>query len=539
MVPFLFMMALKVNPISMLTGISHAHLQVYHQGMAILFVRPCSNQLFFSVIHAVPMLWQPMHEGGRAKLSGLFHDSTYGSLFWSGVAAFSVLVWMVLSSLGVFRRRSYGFFVFQHVCSIMLLLGFLFYHTKDLKMLKSQFYLWAAVGAWIFSIVVRSSLVLFSSRFFTGPQACVEMHTDLPPELSTEGTEHEVLRFRFETPLHWRPGQHIYVRFPQLAPFTAHPFSIMSLPSAKGTSTLILLTKVHRGTTRKICNYVQRLESGEVATGEASEKETADRPPNERLTSETNVAVPTNSTDATPVLVPTSTSPASSFGGGVPGHPTSLHTPTGTMSKSPSGMAFQKDDRLPPLRRSSAQIRAYLDGPYGYTTDPGTYEHVVLYAGGTGIAHIFPLLLDLLQRGACQGASVLTRTVRLVWSTRSYAMAEWLHEDWKTVERLQALAKIRVTIDVHITQTALGGVTASSPVVTIHFGVRANTSGLLAEELQQANDFGSASLGVYVCGPISMVCDVSNSAASANLGIVRGRFATLKEVKLHVEHFSW
>lgn len=39
LVPFIFVMALKINPVSLLTGISHAHLQTYHQGLAFFFVR--------------------------------------------------------------------------------------------------------------------------------------------------------------------------------------------------------------------------------------------------------------------------------------------------------------------------------------------------------------------------------------------------------------------------------------------------------------------------------------------------------------------
>lgn len=38
-VPFLFIFAFKINPITWLSGISHERLQVFHQWIARLFVR--------------------------------------------------------------------------------------------------------------------------------------------------------------------------------------------------------------------------------------------------------------------------------------------------------------------------------------------------------------------------------------------------------------------------------------------------------------------------------------------------------------------
>ncbi len=46
--------------------------------------------------------------------------------------------------------------------------------------------------------------------------------------------------------LRWRPGQHVFVRFPGLAPLSAHPFTIVSMPSMDEhqlVSTVVLMAR--------------------------------------------------------------------------------------------------------------------------------------------------------------------------------------------------------------------------------------------------------------------------------------------------------
>lgn len=602
-------MALKVNPLSLLTGISHAHLQTYHQGLAFFFVcLVLTVQFFFSLVHVVPMLWQPMHEGGSAKLAGLF-KSDLGYIYWSGVAAFGTLVWIVLSSLGAFRKMSYSFFVVQHICSIILILGFLFHHTKDLKMLKAPFYLWSAVAFWIFSIVVRSCLVLFSSNFFVGPRARVEVQTEVNmPEKSEaqEASELETLRFRFQTPLRWKPGQHIYVRFPGFAPVQAHPFSIMSVPgyNRQARNELVLLTKVHRGTTRKIFNYINNLESDYVESyfksemsvdtfssmsdeqkqiirrstlmkameGKAFPNSLVYQSPNEEqaqeacpndyeqntLSNEKGCSSQQNETYEenvsqekkegvikddnsenweVPILLHSDMWSTDLDKEDQAGQPP-LSNATSYSSLEPK-KELQKI-RIPASRVRSTQIRAYLDGPYGCATDPATSEHVILFAGGTGVAHIFPLVIFLLQRSLRGDKTILTRSIHLVWSTRSMTMVNWLREELLSISVLQQRSPIKMTIDIHITTETKNPIERHPiPGVISHFGTRTNIGAVLEENLREAKEFGSMTASVYVCGPHPMVCEVSNRVAALNFDIVRGRLGTIRDLMLEVEHFSW
>lgn len=545
------------------------------------------------------MLWQPMHEGGAAKLSKLFKGENK-SIYWSGVAAFGTLIWIVFSSLGVFRRMSYGFFVFQHICSIILILGFLFHHTKDLSMLKSPFFLWAAVAFWIFSIVVRSILVLVSSKFFSGPRAKVEVQTEvnIPEDSETRSNdgEFETLRFSFQTPLRWSPGQHIYVRFPGFNPVQAHPFSIMSVPSTKSNvpSNLVLLTKVHRGTTRKIFNYVQSLESNYEETyfknemnldtlatmdekdktrvlrssqilslndlpfplgvppvshaakrismcGERTREGSGQENESHRVQEADSAEFDEKSTSDSaniPTLLTDST--LNSMEKGLKRTESTNTTPTENNRNGLWNARRASNIHVPASRVRSTRILAYLDGPYGHATDPATFEHVVLYSGGTGIAHIFPLIVHLLQRSKNEDKKVLTKSIRLIWCTKSMAMVNWLREELLEIYKLQCSTDVKVTIDIHITTESKNPV-ERSPIsgVTSHFGSRADVKATLKEEFQNGMELGSHTVGIYVCGPTSMVCDVSNHVAASNFNIVRGRMGSIKDIMLEVEHFSW
>jgi ferredoxin-NADP reductase len=59
---------------------------------------------------------------------------------------------------------------------------------------------------------------------------------------------------------------------------------------------------------------------------------------------------------------------------------------------------------------------------------------------------------------------------------------------------------------------------------------------IIAEETAKSMEVGE-SLGVYICGPLTMQNDVRNAVAQENLNIVKG--GNSGGVYLHSEHFSW
>lgn len=493
--PFLFACALKVNPISILTGISHARLQIYHQSFAF-------GMFFFGMVHTIPILWQYSHEKGFAYLKMAYDESQF---FWTGTVCICLVFWILCSSIGVFRNFSYRFFVVQHIISVATLLGFLFKHVESLLM--SHYYLWAAVAMWLFSIVVRSCLVLYSSEFFASRRAQVDIQTVTNYPLDDEKASTpggETIRLSFSTPLRWRPGQHIYVRFPGFAVAQAHPFSIMSLPNQSRTnSQLVLLAKVHRGTTCKVFNYVKAHHSKERT-----------------FSDEVNTKA---DSDVTNVVDLEQQEP-----GFVKEHCRSI---------SPQ---LEVDPAIQQSMIQSAQVVAFLDGPYGFTTDPASYDHVLLCAGGTGIAHVFPIAHHLLRRCAEGKPNVITKRLRLVWSTHSTGLLDWIEADLKTLLALKEKLSLQVDLDIYVTGEAMGSAhqTFVQTLVTA-YGIRANVYSILEEEIHRAIKMESKSMAVYVCGPTGLAHDMSNSVADANWELAKGNMGSLHDIYLDVESFNW
>lgn len=234
LVPFLFCFGLKFNPITMLAGISHEKLQVFHQWTARVI-------LFFSIVHTVAFLWQPVHDGGFSNLKAWYY---YDKVWWTGTVALAFFVWLVLSSFGCFRRRSYRFFVLQHIVSIIFFLVFYFMHTRDL--LSSWAWLWPSIGLWGFHILLKFANSLRISSF-VGIKATLTMLED----------DQSLMELVTVAPATWRPGQHFFVRFPTLggtAPYQSHPFTVTNLPSVYSSqdSQLVFYFKARRGLTRQL-----------------------------------------------------------------------------------------------------------------------------------------------------------------------------------------------------------------------------------------------------------------------------------------------
>ncbi|WFD44145.1 hypothetical protein MPSI1_002811 [Malassezia psittaci] len=494
--PFIFACALKVNPISFLTGISHARLQIYHQSLAFMM-------FFFGLVHAIAFLWRTSYEKGYAGVKECYAED---KMYWTGTVSICLVAWMLCSSLGFFRNYSYRFFVIQHILCVMLLLGFMFVHVSD--MLNARFFLWAAVAFWIFSITVRGCMALVSSDFFAGNQAQVDIQTvtNLPLQGETSPARgSETIRISFTTPLRWRPGQHVYVRFPGFAVAQAHPFTAMSLPNrSRLDSRLVLLAKVHQSTTRKIFDYVKHHSNADQA-----------------FINEVN------------------TMPKQLENSNYDTEKSLFRAPAMANSQSVSS----EIEKQPAIQRSfiqSARVTALLDGPYGFTTDPASYEHVLLFAGGSGVSYVLPIAMHLLRRCAEQDPRVLTKRLRFVWTAHTTGLVDWLESDLAAILEYKKTLPISIELDVHVTGEASGSKHESYVQTMIKaYGVRPNISEFVREEVSTAMDDNITSLATYVCGPGSMAHDLSNVMAKTNLDLARGRLGSLRDIYLDVENFSW
>lgn len=72
--------------------------------------------------------------------------------------------------------------------------------------------------------------------------------------------------------------------------------------------------------------------------------------------------------------------------------------------------------------------RAFIDGPYGgMNRKMDAFDHVVLFAGGSGITALVSQLLDLIKR--MRDGKAVTATVQVVWALKRPETMEWFREE--------------------------------------------------------------------------------------------------------------
>ncbi|KAI9812680.1 MAG: hypothetical protein M1826_002781 [Phylliscum demangeonii] len=213
LIPIIVALAGKFNIITLLTGVSHEKLNTMHRYLSWI----C---LVLSITHTIPFIVAPLRDGGRKQL----HDDFYmpDSFMYTGVPPWAVLTFLAAASVPWIRARFYELFAATHIMAAIVFLGLMFWHTGDT--LDSWAYLWATLAIWLFSLLgrvfIKNRALSLTGRWFHGDPTNVR-------HLSEDIVALEVL-----VPDHyrWRPSQHFFLRFPSMAPFDNHPFTVASIP---------------------------------------------------------------------------------------------------------------------------------------------------------------------------------------------------------------------------------------------------------------------------------------------------------------------
>jgi hypothetical protein len=87
--PFVMALGMKVNLVSIVTGMGHEKLNVLHRWLGFLMG-------ILSVIHALPFLVEPVVNGGWGKAKEKFMSNT---VYLNGVGALACLMWLCVASL--------------------------------------------------------------------------------------------------------------------------------------------------------------------------------------------------------------------------------------------------------------------------------------------------------------------------------------------------------------------------------------------------------------------------------------------------------
>ena len=214
MTPWIVATSMKANLISMITGIGHERLGVFHRWGGYL----C---LFLALVHTVPFYVQPVwDDGGVAVFQKLFPGGS-GVVYGTGIACLVPLGWLCVASLPFLRSLAYEVFVILHVPVAIAYVALLFWHCHNY--LTSWDYLFATVAIWILSYIVRifnlNWMKPWRNAWLIGDEAAVTLMAE------------NAIKVTIPTQMSWRPGQYVYLRMPGISIFENHPFTISSLCS--------------------------------------------------------------------------------------------------------------------------------------------------------------------------------------------------------------------------------------------------------------------------------------------------------------------
>ncbi|KAH8601429.1 ferric reductase NAD binding domain-containing protein [Bisporella sp. PMI_857] len=238
-IPLIVLLSGKRNIIGFFTGVSYERLNWLHRWTA--------RALLFTVL---------IHMGywmtSWAKYDYILVKIKTDAITQKGLAAGSVLAWLVLSSMTPFRGWSYEFFVIQHLISWLGFLAAAYLHVNR----EDRMWIWMPLGFWAFDRVVRAGYLFYNNLalFHRGSSGILACRASFEP-LDESHTRITIAN----PPVSWTAGQHMFVACHPLAPLASHPFTIASIPE---DGKMEFIVRAKKGATKKFFSYANRAFSG-------------------------------------------------------------------------------------------------------------------------------------------------------------------------------------------------------------------------------------------------------------------------------------
>lgn len=160
--------------------------------------------------------------------------------YWSGTAALIPQAYLNIMSIGPIRNRFYEFFKATHYLVTMLFVVFLFLHC-DFRLSSWDYFIATVI---VYGLSLAASFGQAYLRYQDPHRAHLELLKD------------DMVRVTVLTPMMWKPGQHVFVRFLSMGAhaLTNHPFTIASIPTAKkgGRNEMQFFIRSQGGLTRRL-----------------------------------------------------------------------------------------------------------------------------------------------------------------------------------------------------------------------------------------------------------------------------------------------
>ncbi|KAH7374448.1 ferric reductase like transmembrane component-domain-containing protein [Plectosphaerella cucumerina] len=245
--PFLYLLAMKVNPIGLLTGISHERLNWLHRwvGRTMLVTATVHGFYFWTIwVRGDFVEWQ-MRILPRTK---------------EGLGAWAVLLWTFLTTFRPLRHLAYEVFVAQHVLSYIFLIYLVYVHIGGVGVQ----YVWFTIATVCFDRAARWGLLAYQNlRLKPDRSNCKGMRrVGHQAQLRAVGTSTTVVTIK-DVHFSWRPGQHLYLWMPRLGPLEAHPYTVAcahQLPETCICNSVQLVVRKHGGFSKRLHDRARKME---------------------------------------------------------------------------------------------------------------------------------------------------------------------------------------------------------------------------------------------------------------------------------------
>ncbi|ODN97022.1 hypothetical protein I350_08000 [Cryptococcus amylolentus CBS 6273] len=223
--PLIMFLAMKNNPISLLTGIPYQNLNYLH--------RAGSRCI---------LVWSWIHTGlSTIRITGGRDSWSATYIIW-GWVALAALTLLTMSSFTIVRRRLHQLFFTSHIVLAILYMVGAYIHWDE-----EGTWIWMCFVIWGFDRVVRWGRTIWTNRLWKAGRG----------ECTIEVLEGDCLRLSFKRyGFTWKAGQHVFVSAPRVSkgPVEAHPFTISN--ASNDEHEVVILSRVYGGFTRDLLKAI-------------------------------------------------------------------------------------------------------------------------------------------------------------------------------------------------------------------------------------------------------------------------------------------
>lgn len=362
-IPLVYLLSAKHGPLSYLTGLSYERINWLHKCVGrMIFVSATTHMAIMLSSISIPEVFRSSEESMQVVRYG--------------IGAYTLLLWIAVSSIIGVRKRWYRFFYINHWMSTVVFLGLAFNHVPNyarLPIFASMLIVASdkALVAFRFLLVnvtIRPIRTKFK-RFRRSQTQNEEVHVlamghplkmvaPIIQGVSTGSGESTVLVRICDLPFKWNAGQHVRMWLPRLGTLEVHPFTpatcsdlsderkpdqqdaeehgLLPTESTTQANEMILMIKAHQGLTKRLADYRDEWRC---------------------------------------LPCPNASQPSSS-------------------------------------------LVAFIDGPYGNAPAWEDYENLVMFSTSTGVSFMLSILNYLEQLCFANKGRLRTRQIRFVWTNR-------------------------------------------------------------------------------------------------------------------------